>query len=93
VSERVNALAAKFEQANAEAIALVERLSDADWQKATDEGWTVAATAHHVAIVHGGIAGFVREVAIGTATPRSGMDTINESKRRARSGVRHLLEG
>jgi uncharacterized protein YndB with AHSA1/START domain len=79
VSERAAALAAKFEQANADAIETVERLSEAQWQLLTGEGWTVAATAHHAAIVHDGIAGFVREVANGTATPRTGMDAIDES--------------
>jgi hypothetical protein len=79
MGERAHALAAKFEEANADAIATVDRLSDADWQKLTGEGWTVAATAHHAAIVHEGIVNFVREVASGTATPRSNMDTINES--------------
>src|SRR5215207_3316940 len=59
VSERAQSLAGKFEQANAEAIALVERLSDAEWQTTTGEGWTVAATAHHAAIVHEGIARFI----------------------------------
>jgi uncharacterized damage-inducible protein DinB len=82
MSERADALAAKFEQANADAIATVERLSDADWRKTTGEGWTVAATAHHAAIVHEGIARFIREVADGTATPRSGMDTIDQSNAR-----------
>ena len=48
----------------------------------TGEGWTVAATAHHAAIVHEGIARFVAAVAEGTATPRSGMDTIDESNAR-----------
>lgn len=81
-SERAQALAATFEQANADAIATVERLSDAGWQRTTGEGWTVAATAHHAAIVSEGIARFIGEVANGTATPRSGMETVNESNAR-----------
>lgn len=79
MSERARQLADRFEQANAEAIATIEQLSEADWQKITGEGWTVAATAHHAAIVHDGIAGFVRAVAAGSAQPRSNMDAIHES--------------
>ena len=79
-SKRANQLPAKFEQANADAIATVERLSDADWQKITGEGWTVAACAHHVAAVHEGIAGFIKQFADGSAPPRpAGMEAVDES--------------
>jgi uncharacterized damage-inducible protein DinB len=79
MSSTAQELAAQFEAANDEAIALVEGLSDADWRKTTEEGWTVAATAHHAAIVHEGIANFVQEVAEGTAAPRPGMESIDQS--------------
>lgn len=82
MNERIQELADRFEQANAEATAAVERLSAADWQKRTGEGWTVAATAHHIAIVHEGIVAFVAEVANGTARQRSEMGSINESNAR-----------
>lgn len=81
MSERAEALAEKFEDANADVIALVESLSDADWQTRTGEGWTVAATAHHVGIVHEGIAGFINRFANSTAAPpkTSSMETVHES--------------
>jgi hypothetical protein len=44
------ALARQFEAKTAEATAVLEKLSDADWKKTTAaEKWTVAATAHHIA--------------------------------------------
>src|SRR5262245_64248407 len=44
------ALAKQFEAKVAEATALLEKLSDADWKKSTAaEKWTVAVAAHHVA--------------------------------------------
>src|SRR5437879_4235664 len=81
VSERANQLAVLFEQANAEAIATVERLSDADWQQATGEGWTVAACAHHAAIVHEDIARFAGRFASGgePAPQATSMESIHES--------------
>jgi hypothetical protein len=43
-------LATRFEQAVADAVATVRGCDDAAWQSRTpDEGWTVAATAHHAA--------------------------------------------
>jgi len=48
MGQRAEDLAKKFERANADAIATIEKLSDADWQKQTLEGWTVAACAHHI---------------------------------------------
>jgi hypothetical protein len=85
VGERANALAERFEQANADAIAIVGRLSDADWRQITDEGWTVAAAAHHIASVHPGIAAFVRAAGNGNARQRPDMGAVGESNaRRAR---------
>lgn len=44
------ALASQFEAKAAEATRLLEKLSDADWQKTTAaKKWTAAATAHHIA--------------------------------------------
>ncbi|HZQ39123.1 MAG TPA: DinB family protein [Dehalococcoidia bacterium] len=65
-------LAAKFQQENDALIAAIEGLSDAQWQALTnEEGWTVAATAHHVAGGHQAIAGLVQAHANGQGQPVS----------------------
>lgn len=47
---RSDALATRFEQAFTDLAKTVESCSPAQWQAVCgDEGWTVAATAHHVA--------------------------------------------
>jgi len=62
------ALAKQFEAKAAEAVATLERLSDADWKKVTQgEKWTVAATAHHYASVLEPIRGMIETVASGRA--------------------------
>jgi len=44
------AFAKQFEAKVEEATTLLEKLTDADWKKATAaEKWTVAVTAHHIA--------------------------------------------
>jgi hypothetical protein len=46
---RSEALARQFETRAEEAIAALQRLSDADWKKATAaEKWSVGVTAHHL---------------------------------------------
>ncbi|HLZ72704.1 MAG TPA: DinB family protein [Dehalococcoidia bacterium] len=54
-------LAGQFEQANNALIAAIEGIPDAKWQALTkEEGWTVAATAHHIAGGHQAIANLVQ---------------------------------
>lgn len=49
MGNRGEALADKFEQELAKLVEAIEQYPDASWQKVCgDEGWTVAATAHHV---------------------------------------------
>lgn len=63
---QAEALAAKLEQENDALIAAIEGLSDAQWRALTkDEGWTVAATAHHVAGGHRAIAELIQAHANG----------------------------
>lgn len=78
MSERAEALASKFEQANADAIATVEKLSDEQWRKTTTEGWTVAACAHHVSGSHEGISQWVGALASGVAVPPASMEDFAE---------------
>ena len=60
---RSEALAKKFEAKVAEATAVFEKLSDADWKKVTTaEKWPVGVTAHHIASAHAGPARRGRQV-------------------------------
>ena len=75
------AYAKQFEGKAEEAVALLEKLSDADWKKTTAaEKWTVAATAHHVARSYEPITGIIKAVAAGQALPpftRQMLDEMN----------------
>jgi uncharacterized protein (TIGR03083 family) len=78
MSDRARALADRFEQANRELVATVERLSDAQWKaKTAGEGWPVGVVAHHVAGGHAGIAGLVQKIANGESFPMPDLDRMN----------------
>jgi hypothetical protein len=65
MSERAQALAEEFEQANNEAIAAIEGCSDEQWRRHVEsENRSVGVVMHHVAIAHPRIAEWV------TAAPR-----------------------
>jgi uncharacterized damage-inducible protein DinB len=65
-----DAYAKEFEAKAQEAIALLEKLSDADWKQTTDaEKWTVSATAHHIARSYEPITGIIKTIAAGQAMP------------------------
>lgn len=73
------ALANQFEAKVQDATALIEKLSDADWKKATaGEKWTVAVVAHHVAGGHQGIADIIKAVASGHAMPNLTMEMLHD---------------
>ena len=66
MSERAQALAEQFEQANNEAIAAVERCSDEQWRRHIEsENRSVGVVMHHVAIAHPVIAEWVTAAARG----------------------------
>ena len=68
MNERVQALAAEFERANGELIAAVDGFSEAQWRTWCEgEGWSVAVTAHHVAVGYAAIAEMLRLAARGEA--------------------------
>ncbi len=70
MSERSEALAAKFEQANNDVIATVEQASDDQWKAVcADEGWSVGVTAHHIASGTPLISGLVQALASGADIP------------------------
>jgi uncharacterized damage-inducible protein DinB len=78
MGQRSNELADRFEKANNAVIAAVERCSDEQWKKTcSEEGWSVAVTAHHVGVSHEGIAGLVNLVATGKPTPPITMEMID----------------
>jgi uncharacterized protein YndB with AHSA1/START domain len=63
---RGEALAARFEVKTRDAVAVLGALSDADWKKVTAaEGWTVAATAHHLAGALEAVAGIITTLVSG----------------------------
>ena len=87
MSERAQALADRFEQANRELIQTVERLSDAQWKMQTaGEGWSVGVVAHHVAGGHVGISGWVQKIANGDPISVD-MDAMH--RRNAEHAVQH----
>jgi len=64
------ALAKQFEAKVDEAIALFERLSDADWKKTTGaEKWTVAVAAHHIGRSYEPITHIIKTIAAGQTLP------------------------
>ena len=72
------ALAKQFEAKAQEAATLLGKLSDADWKKTTsEETWSVGVVAHHVAGSLEGIAGMIKTVAAGQATPPFTMDMLH----------------
>ena len=81
------AFAKEFEAKVDEATAVLESLSDADWQKTTAaEKWTVAATAHHVASSYELVTRIITTIAAGQALPhftRQMVDEMNAEHARA----------
>ena len=75
------ALAARFDDLQSEAVATLMQCDDACWLRTTAaEGWTVAATAHHLANVQRAFVAIVEKLAAGmTYTPASSMEQIHRS--------------
>ena len=74
------AFAKQFEAKVEEATTLLEKLSDADWKKITAaEGWTVAATAHHVARSYEPIIHIIKTLASGQALPHFTRQMLDEA--------------
>ena len=70
MSGRGAKLAQQFEAANDELIKAVDGCSDEQWRATcAGEQWSVAVTAHHVAVSHEGIAGFIQAIANGQPVP------------------------
>jgi uncharacterized damage-inducible protein DinB len=73
------ALAKQFEAKVEEAIALLEKLSDADWKKTTAaEKWTVAVAAHHIARSYEPITHIIKTLAAGQGLPHLTPQMLDE---------------
>jgi len=76
---RSEALARQFELKGREAMATLQRLSDAEWKKVTEpEKWSVGVTAHHVGGAIGAVADVVRAIVAGRPLGGFGLDRIDE---------------
>src|SRR5438876_1139051 len=73
------ALADQFEKALGELTQTVESMPDDKWQATCGEGWTVAATAQHVAAQFPLEKTYISAAAEGTAPPQHSMDDINKT--------------
>jgi hypothetical protein len=70
MQERTAALAARFDEAAGEFIAVVEQCTTEGWQAiCPDEGWPVGVTAHHVADWWPVMGAFVRAITAGEPLP------------------------
>jgi len=79
MAARAEALAKQFETKVQEATAVLDRLSEADWEKTTSaEKWPVGVVAHHLAGAHEPIAGIIKGVASGQSRPSMTMDQLHE---------------
>ena len=81
MGSRSEALAKQFEAKVQEAVAVLEKLSDADWKKVTEaEHWTVGVTAHHLASALEPVAGMVTAIVSGQSPghfTRAMLDEMN----------------
>ena len=72
-------LAAKFEQTAKDFGSKIQALSDSEWRaKTPEEGWTVAATAHHAAGSTAPISMIVQAAATGGPMPPITADSLDE---------------
>ncbi len=81
-------LAKQFEAKAEEATAVLEKLTDADWQKTTAaEKWTVGVTAHHIAGAYERVAQMIQTVATGQAMPHFTPEMLDQMN--AKHAVEH----
>lgn len=78
-SNKVQALAKRFDLFNRQLISFVEQCADADWRKVTKaEGWSVGVTAHHIGVMHYPLIEWVQLLVEGKEAPSVTMATIDE---------------
>jgi hypothetical protein len=79
MSSKTEALATRFEEASKDFANKIERLNDQEWRaKTPEEGWTVAATAHHAAGSTAPISMMVQAAATGSEMPSITMDGLHQ---------------
>jgi hypothetical protein len=83
-----DALTKQFEAKVQEAVAVIEKLSDAEWKKVTEaEHWTVGVTAHHLASAFEPVAGIVTTIVAGQ--PRGNFTRAMLDEMNARHAQEH----
>lgn len=79
MSDRAEQLAVKLEQVTGDATKTIEEISDEQWRETCEaEGWSVAATAHHIAGGYAPISGFIQAVASGQKPPALPIDQLDQ---------------
>jgi hypothetical protein len=79
VGTKAEQLASKFEQAANDFGSKIQALSESEWRaKTPEEGWTVAACAHHAAGSSGPISMMVQAAATGGPMPPITADGLNQ---------------
>ena len=87
-------LAKQFEAKSRDALATLEKLSEADWKKVTEaEKWSVGVTAHHLASVLEAVSGMIKAVVAKQAPGDLSMALIDGMNARAREGLRQPAPG
>jgi len=79
MSERAQALAARFERASGELIAAIEGCDGNAWRATcSDTGWSVAVQADHIAAAEAFVTDYVGRIARGEAVEPVPMAAINQ---------------
>ena len=78
MSDRSEALAKKFEAAVDDLVKAIDECSDAKWQSQTEEEWSVAATAHHVAFQWSLEKEYLDAAVNGATSPQYSWDDIHK---------------
>ena len=81
MSERAQTLTREFEQAHEQVVQTVERCPDQQWQANCREGWTVAATADHIAEGYDFCKQMTQMMANGDPLPAIPMNALHEGNR------------
>ena len=82
MGQRAEVLAERFERANEELIAFVERCSAEEWAARSELlGWTVGAIVHHLAVDHTLLAYIAEVIATGQPLPGLSVETIDQMNR------------
>lgn len=91
MSDRAQTIADQFQQSIDDLIDVVQSCSAAQWQAICgDEGWTVAATAHHVGAQLPFEKDLIAAVAEGAPMPSQSIDDVNSLNQRRAEQFREI---